>query len=178
MFLMSIWNLNLNNFWLFWWRVVKIKKSFLLFIVYGHNSTMEHRSLWQDMRAIQQRNPDRAWLQMGDFNTVRLSSERLVGFDSTAASEFNQCLYGISQDDLPVKGFWYTWTNKRGGVGDNKSKLDRVISNIDWLDSYPHAGAVFLPPGISDHCLISVTMVPPNGGRKPFKFFNFWVQHP
>lgn len=139
---------------------------------------MEHRSLWQDMRAIQQRNPDRAWLQMGDFNTVRLSSERLVGFDSTAASEFNQCLYGISQDDLPVKGFWYTWTNKRGGVGDNKSKLDRVISNIDWLDSYPHAGAVFLPPGISDHCLISVTMVPPNGGRKPFKFFNFWVQHP
>lgn len=63
-------------------------------------------------------------LQMGDFNTVRLSSERLLGFDSLAASEFNQCLSDICQDDLPIKGFWYTWTNKRGGAGDNKSKLE------------------------------------------------------
>ncbi|KAI8536166.1 hypothetical protein RHMOL_Rhmol10G0235300 [Rhododendron molle] len=101
--------------------VVKVElcqgnKSFLLSIVYGHNSIIDRRVLWRNL--------------------------------------------------------------KRGGAGDNKSKLDRVLSNIEWLDSFPHAEAVFLPPGISDHCLMSVTMVPPLGGRKPFKFFNFWLQHP
>lgn len=50
--------------------------------------------------------------------------------------------------------------------------------NTEWLDMFPTAEASFLAPGVSDHCLISITMVPPNGRRKPFKFFNFWLQHP
>lgn len=101
-----------------------------------------------------------------------------MGFDGGAALDFNNCLLDIMQDDMPFKGFWFTWTNKRGGDGSNKSKLDRVLTNVAWLDLFPNAEASFLAPGMSDHCLISVSMVPPNGRRKPFKFFNFWLQHP
>ncbi|KAG5557277.1 hypothetical protein RHGRI_007519 [Rhododendron griersonianum] len=56
--------------------------------------------------------------------------------------------------------------------------LDRVLTNLAWLDMFPNAETFFLAPGVSDHCLISVAMVSPNGRRKPFKFFNFWLQHP
>ncbi|KAH7859435.1 hypothetical protein Vadar_001105 [Vaccinium darrowii] len=121
---------------------------------------------------------NRAWIQMGDFNSVRLTSERLVGFDAKAADEFNDCLTYISQDDLPSKGFWFTWTNKRGGSGDNKSRIDRVIANTSWMDLFPYAEANFLAPGISDHCSISVCLGTTNLKRKPFNFFNFWMQHP
>lgn len=130
------------------------------------------------MRFVYSCDPNKAWILLGDFNTVRLSSERLVGFDSQAASDLNQCLVDIAQDDLPPKGFWFTWSNKRGGAGDNKSKLDRVISNTVWMDLFPYSEAVFLPAGISDHCLISVAMVQSNGRRKPFNFFNFWLKNP
>lgn len=56
--------------------------------------------------------------------------------------------------------------------------LVRVLSNISWMDLFPNTESSFLAPGVSDHCLIYVTMVPPNRRRKPFKFFNFWVEHP
>lgn len=158
--------------------VLEDKRNFLLSVVYGHNGIRERRHLWDDMRTIFTSVGLKPWLQLGDLNEVRTSAERLVGFDCHAAAELNQCLIDISQDDMPSKGFWFTWSNKRGGGGSNKSKLDRVLVNTEWLDMFPTAEASFLAPGVSDHCLISVTMVPPNGRRKPFKFFNFWLQHP
>ncbi|KAI8531100.1 hypothetical protein RHMOL_Rhmol11G0110900 [Rhododendron molle] len=59
--------------------VVKVElcqgnKSFLLSVVYGHNSIIDRRVLWQDLRAVHQSHLNSAWVQMGDFNTVRLSS--------------------------------------------------------------------------------------------------------
>ncbi|XP_058180059.1 uncharacterized protein LOC131298595 [Rhododendron vialii] len=101
------------------------KMNFLLSIVYGCNRSSDRRVLWSDMRAVYHGFGDRPWIQLGDFNTVRLASERLVGFDVNSADEFNECLTDLSQDDLPSKGFWFTWTNKRSGSGDNKSRIDR-----------------------------------------------------
>ncbi|KAH7836824.1 hypothetical protein Vadar_006119 [Vaccinium darrowii] len=69
--------------------------------------------------------------------------------------EFNACLdslEAIEVDDLAAKGFWYTWLNKRGGEGDNKSKLDRVLVHTSWLDTFREAEAVFHFPGVSAHC--------------------------
>lgn len=114
-------------------------------------------------------------IQMGDFNTVRSASERIVGFDSNVAADFNQCLADIMHDDLPAKGFWFTWTNKRGGLGDNKSRIDRVISNNQWLVSFPACEASFLAPGMSDHCPMVLTVLPCLHRKGSFKFFNFWL---
>ncbi|KAG5543053.1 hypothetical protein RHGRI_015966 [Rhododendron griersonianum] len=120
------------------------------------------------MRSVFQLDTSKPWIQLGDFNVVRVSTEQLIGFDNSAAAEFNDCLLHIAQDDMPSKGFWFTWTNKRGGDGRNKSKLDRVLTNLAWLDMFPNAETSFLAPGVSDHCLISMAMVSPNGRRKPF----------
>lgn len=114
---------------------------FILSIVYGHNNPMDRRKLWADMRSIAGSIGTKPWVQMGDFNSVRAASERLVGFDVAASSEFNQCLSDISHDDMPARGFWFTWTNKQGGAGDNKSRIDRVTSNNQWLVSFPNCEA-------------------------------------
>lgn len=65
------------------------------------------------------------------------------GFDIVAASDFNDCLLGIHQDDLPSNGFWCTWSNKRSGSNDNKSMIDRVLSNSAWLNEFPLSKEVF-----------------------------------
>lgn len=68
----------------------------------------------------------------------------MYGFDHSTASEFNDCLHALELDDLTTKGFWFTWTNKRGGLGDNKSKLDSAMVNASWLSAYPNSEAWFL----------------------------------
>ena len=57
--------------------------------------------------------------------------------------EFNKCLEDIEMDDIPAKGFWYTWSNKRGDMGDNKSKIDRVLSNLHQFDKFPETKLCF-----------------------------------
>lgn len=114
---------------------------------------------------------------MGDYSVVRKVNERMVGFDSSAALEFNDCLHDLEMDDMPARGFWYTWSNKRGGLSDNKSKLDRAVVNGQWMDDFPESEACFLAPGVSDHCKIMVSILPAVALRRPFEFFSFWMLH-
>ncbi|KAH7833845.1 hypothetical protein Vadar_010387 [Vaccinium darrowii] len=121
---------------------------------YGHNNRPQQpktnlikfsvnllRSQWSDMKS----------LHAGDFNVVRKPFERLDGFDSTATTEFNSCIDFLNMDDLPTKGFWYTWSNKRGGDGDNKSRLDRAMVNTGWMDDFLEFEVCVEATGISDH---------------------------
>ncbi|KAH7847812.1 hypothetical protein Vadar_030492 [Vaccinium darrowii] len=114
--------------------VVKVlsadQKLFYVSFVYGHNSVVDRRSLWIDMKTMALSIGNAPWIQLGDFNVVRNPTERLMGFDKGASDEFNACLDSVGMDDMPSKGFWFTWSNKRSGLGDNKSKLDRVLINV------------------------------------------------
>ncbi|KAI8566950.1 hypothetical protein RHMOL_Rhmol02G0082600 [Rhododendron molle] len=161
--------------------VVKIltvdQRLFYVSCIYGHNSMVDGRRLWEDMRTLAPTIGDTPWLQFGDFNVVRRSSERLEGFDNVASLEFNTCLDDINMDDMPFKGLWFTWSNKRGGQGNVKSKLDRALINGSWLDIFPELETIFLAPGISDHCFILVNVLLYTPRRSPFKFFNFWMRH-
>ncbi|KAG5536987.1 hypothetical protein RHGRI_024426 [Rhododendron griersonianum] len=97
---------------------------------------VDRRVLWADMKSLAPAIGDAPWLQLGDLNVVRRLLERLVGFDNSASLEFNSCLDDICMDDMPFKGLWFTWSNKRGGLGNIKSKMDRVLVNGSWLDAF------------------------------------------
>lgn len=103
------------------------RKKFCLSIAYGHNWAVDRRELWAEMRTVNALIVDSAWIQIGDFNAVRSVSERTEGFDAADAMDFNYLLKDICQEDVPAKRFWYSWTNKRGGNGENKSRIDRII---------------------------------------------------
>ncbi|KAI8527740.1 hypothetical protein RHMOL_Rhmol12G0097800 [Rhododendron molle] len=161
--------------------VVKVlpedQKLFYVSYVYGQNNMMQRRRLWDNMRVLLPIIGDAPWIQLGDFNVVRKMTERLVGFDANAAMEFNACLDTIGMDDMPFKGLWFTWSNKRGGGGDIKSKLDRVLINASWLDMFPESETTFLAPGISDHSFVLLSILPGISRKTPFKFFSFWMKH-
>ena len=107
---------------------------------------------------------------LGDFNFVRKYKERLDEeiSDSSAAEEFNSCLEDIDTEDMPSKGFWFTWTNKRGGVGDIKSRISRDMVNSAWKHCFPDSEAVFSAHGTSDAEV---------SRKKPVKIFNFWMNN-
>ncbi|KAL4304364.1 hypothetical protein GQ457_10G028210 [Hibiscus cannabinus] len=71
----------------------------------------------------------------------------------------------------------YTWCNHREEAPLSR-KLDRCLVNQAWLDAFVDATVEFLPPNCSDHCpcflrMRATSYKPP----RPFKFFNFWVEH-
>nr|GEW35392.1 RNA-directed DNA polymerase, eukaryota, reverse transcriptase zinc-binding domain protein [Tanacetum cinerariifolium] len=93
---------------------------------------------------------------------------------SSAMCEFKDCVAAIEVVDATGTGLHYTWNQKpKGGSGILK-KLDRIMGNIDFIDTFPGAYAIFQPYRISDHSpmvLKHPTFTSPK--PKPFKFFNF-----
>lgn len=147
--------------------------SIFLSMVYGLNQALSRRNLWADMRYLGTIIGDNPWIQLGDFNVVRRPNERLTGFDQAATYDFNDCLESLNMEDMPSRGFWFTLSNRRGGMGVNKSKIDRVLINSAWLDKFSDSEAVFLAPSVFDHCSIVVTVMLASHVRRPFKIFKF-----
>ena len=81
--------------------------------------------------------------------------------------------------DVKYIGRQYTWTNKQEGESRVFSEIDRTLANEAWLSCYASAEVSYLPEGEYDHCTNLLCVYPEvGGGKKPFKFFNMWVQAP
>lgn len=79
--------------------------------------------------------------------------------------------------DLAYVGSLFTWWNKRGADPIGK-KLDQALINGNWLSVYPQSFASFETGGISDHARCVIRLKQQSvGNRKPFKFFNYLVEH-
>ena len=149
--------------------------------VYGFNTAIERCPLWRDIQQLSIGIASTPWILMGDFNVVRHPAERLGG-DLTwhpYLDDFNTCCYQSSLDDLRYSGHYLTWSNKSPEDKLISSKLDRALINVHWDSIFNGSTATFLPPGVSDHCPVLVSMGVAIRLRKPsFKFFNFWTEHP
>lgn len=144
------------------------------------NQPTDRGMLWTELRGLHRALGIEPRILLGDFNAVRRVNERSIidNFDFTATAAFNSCIDDIEVDDLPAKGFWFSWSNRSGGLGQNKSRIDRVMVNHAWQDVFTESEPMFAAPGISDHCSLIVSVLPYKPRRKPFKFFNFWMNDP
>ncbi|XP_074266778.1 uncharacterized protein LOC141590062 [Silene latifolia] len=145
--------------------------------IYGSNDGDERESLWDELRQLASFTID--WIIMGDFNIVKEMEERL-GPNPPSLAEvlaFNKCLLDCNLDDLQGYGSDYTWTNKRDGDARIWSKLDRVLTNPNWLIKYPHTQVTILPAGISDHSPLLVQIKETYQFKKSFSYLNCWEEH-
>ncbi|KAJ9557375.1 hypothetical protein OSB04_011989 [Centaurea solstitialis] len=91
--------------------------------------------------------------------------------------EFLECLEASNLFDIRFQGNFFTWAQKpTSGVGILR-KLDRVLVNTDFSDSFHLSSARFLPRGISDDSP-AILMIKHGRirGRLPFRFDNFLAQ--
>ncbi|GJZ37408.1 putative reverse transcriptase domain, reverse transcriptase zinc-binding domain protein [Tanacetum coccineum] len=75
--------------------------------------------------------------------------------------------------DVQRTGLQFTWNQKPKGKDGILRKLDRVLANLEFLDSFVGAHAIFKPYRILDHSS-SVLSIPSRVKEKPkpFKIFN------
>ncbi|XP_074278279.1 uncharacterized protein LOC141601871 [Silene latifolia] len=56
------------------------------------------------------------------------------------------------------------------------SRLDRCVSNSDWVIQFPESYAYFMPEGTFDHCPCVIYLQGlPNARKQSFKYFNMWA---
>lgn len=153
------------------------KTRFFCTIVYASNSGSERRKLWKELRSYKLVTNGTAWVILGDFNVTLDVSEQSNGSSvcSNDMIEFKSCVEEVEIDDLLSSGFHFTWTKSlRNPNCATLKKLDRVMVNEDFLDTFSSAHSVFLPYIISDHS--PTVLIIPSGGKKKksaFRMSNF-----
>ncbi|GKC49492.1 RNA-directed DNA polymerase, eukaryota, reverse transcriptase zinc-binding domain protein, partial [Tanacetum coccineum] len=114
--------------------------------VYASNSTTERRLLWADLGLHKLVTRNMPWVLMGYFN-VALNMEDVHSSSSLSSPmyDFKDYVANIEVLDINRSDLQFTWNQKpKGGTGILK-KLDRVMGNIDFVDSFSGAYAVFQP---------------------------------
>ena len=154
--------------------------TFYFCAIYGCNESMDRKRLWEHLSYLHSIILDSPWLLVGDYNVTMDPSEssNSNGVQTCDMKDFMEISRQISIFDHSFTGPLYTWSNKQQ-VGFLARKLDRALINGGWLVKFPHFIVEFLPPEVSDHCPVIVSLQqeianPP----KPFKFFNYWAKHP
>nr|XP_043619929.1 uncharacterized protein LOC122591749 [Erigeron canadensis] len=157
------------------------KKSFFCSFVYAHNRYLDRRELWNNLSLHNQFVHQKAWCLLGDFNVALNLEDKSEGSSTIdiALREFKDCIENLEVTDVNRSGLHYTWNQKARGKSGLLKKIDLVMANQDFLDSFIGVNAIFQPFRSYDHAP-SILRIPLNikYKPKPFKFFNLLVHNP
>ncbi|XP_047339979.1 uncharacterized protein LOC124943524 [Impatiens glandulifera] len=149
---------------------------FHLAIVYACNSGSDRRILWSCLKdKIIDEDP---WAIIGDFNITRIENQRSPESDITQDMiDFNECIRDIGCVKPTNSGNLFTWSSTRGDEQIGRSRIDRGLINSTWAAKFPRSHVHILNPGISDHYPLKLYWEKKKRVKRPFKFFNFWMDN-
>ncbi|XP_042959294.1 uncharacterized protein LOC122294521 [Carya illinoinensis] len=137
------------------------------------------RALWQELEGLLV--TDQPWIVVGDFNTIRMDSERIGGNPRSLPSmnEFNDFIDRCGLFELTCSGQRLSWCNGHAGTSRSWARLDRVLINNNFLTRFQFTKVNYLSCKSSDHCPMVVSSEIPFTayGPSPFRFMNMWCLH-
>ena len=94
--------------------------------MYGFNTVVARRALWNDLRSWDAYPP---WMILGDLNVVMSSADKYNGEPVTGyeTSDFFHYFTDLGLTDVNYSGSHFTWSN-----GRIWTKIDRVLLNHVW----------------------------------------------
>ncbi|PWA79749.1 RNA-directed DNA polymerase, eukaryota, Reverse transcriptase zinc-binding domain protein [Artemisia annua] len=156
------------------------KKELFCSFVYAHNRYTRRRTLWDNLGLHNQLVRNRPWCILGNFNSALNLEDKVEGSSvvDIAMREFKECVDANELVDINRSGLQFTWTQKPHGLDGTLRKIDRIMSNIGFLDAFAGSHAIFQPYRISDHSP-AILHIPTISKFKPrpFKFSNILVQN-
>nr|GEW59701.1 hypothetical protein [Tanacetum cinerariifolium] len=175
------------------WLKLERKELFCSF-VYAHNRYIQRRDLWKSLCIHKHYVRDRPWCILGDFNAALFLHDSSAGNFRIDISmrEFKECVDEIGRPlrscqmcvdeievmDIQNSRLHFTWSQKPKGKDGLLKKIDHIMVNLSFNDSFIGGHAIFKPYRISDHYpsilnIPTVTKLKP----KPFKFYNLITCH-
>ncbi|XP_028786509.1 uncharacterized protein LOC114742412 [Neltuma alba] len=141
-------------------------------VVYASPVVAKRRPLWRELLALQC-HVNGPWCVTGDFNATISASERSPA--GAIDRDFNSFVLDSNLSDMGFLGPRFTWKRNT-----SESRIDRVLSNPEWLDVFRDASITHLPFFKSDHRPLLLKLhrdgVRQHGNR-PFRFIASWALH-
>lgn len=117
------------------WGIERI--SCCIVNIYASNLLSEKEELWDRLLSIVAQNGDCCICIIGDFNAIKTHSER-VGKGSVIPfsdlNSFDSFIRDSKLLDLLIVGRSFTCYKPDGTC---KSRIDRALVNINWMNSWP-----------------------------------------
>ncbi|KAF7135314.1 hypothetical protein RHSIM_Rhsim08G0091800 [Rhododendron simsii] len=148
--------------------------------LYASSIDSVRKSQWEDLlRYRQQSTGD--WVLWEDFNDILWTDEKKGGRKREIWSlrVFRDFVNSLGVVDLGFHGYPFTWSNRRGGDGQVKERLDRVFVAPGWRLKYDRARVQHLFAVGSDHAVLLLDTNPPKfTGYRQFQFDSRWANDP
>ncbi|XP_071741231.1 uncharacterized protein [Rutidosis leptorrhynchoides] len=144
----------------------------LIFNVYAPQNEVDKKEVWRHIaKMIGKWNGPTCVL--GDFNSTVAPNERLrEEVDVVNMDNFNDFIARANLIDQNIQNDMFTWD----GPGGKKSRIDRILVNIEWLSLWPGAVVIAGDKNMSDHKPLIWGEKYLFWGPKPFRFFNGWFE--
>ncbi|CAM8950433.1 unnamed protein product [Rhodiola kirilowii] len=134
--------------------LVTINNTTRFTLFYGSPVVNNRWRSWDLLRRLHvNSDPNLAWCIFGDFNEVLKSSEvwRCTPQKRRGIEQFRKVISDCFLMDIGYYGYKFTFSNKRQGVEEYRSRLDRALANRKWLQDFPDAAVEHIPTYSSDH---------------------------
>ncbi|KAF6156293.1 hypothetical protein GIB67_008063 [Kingdonia uniflora] len=148
-------------------------------VVHASSFKIVRRGLWKELVTISRLNLP--WLAVGDFNIIRLLSERFRGTCPTlsAIKEFNDYLDDCELLESFTTGMKLTWCNGQSGCTRILRRLDSALFNNLWAGKFDGWKVKALARENSDHsALVGGPNSIPKPTNIPFRFLKCWIEIP
>ncbi|GJW57423.1 SPX and EXS domain-containing protein [Tanacetum coccineum] len=136
------------------------KKEVFCSVVYAHNNYIHRRALWKNLKTHKGYVRGRPWVVLGDFNVSPSS------YIDTGMCDFQECVEDIEVMDVNSTGLKFTWNQKPKGDSGLLKKIDRIMSNLEFMLIFVGVLLVFPPYRTSDHAP-AVLRIPMNSMKRP-----------
>ncbi|CAM8926103.1 unnamed protein product [Rhodiola kirilowii] len=147
-------------------------------IFYGNPRTNLRQLSWNLIRKLRELI-NMPWCIIGDFNAICNFSETTSKNLSRQVfmEHFRDVLLDCGLMDLGYKGSKFTFSNKRQGMEEVRSRLDRAVGDDLWVNKFPNASIKHLVSHRSDHCPLLLNLDGISGGHHNyFKFESMWMR--
>ncbi|KAH9695348.1 putative reverse transcriptase/RNA-dependent DNA polymerase [Citrus sinensis] len=135
--------------------------------IYGHPESDQKKHTWSLLRRLAGMS-SLPWLCFGDFNEIFNLNEKVGGKERNPSRvhEFRQAVRDCRLLDLGLKGYPFTWSNRRFGPQMIEERLDRFFCNQNWGSLYQETAAKNLISWSSDHSPILMELIGKEMGQR------------
>lgn len=149
--------------------------SFLCTFIYGYSDKKGRELLWQELCTLAN-FVSLAWVIMGDFNVLMAIEDRIGSAIRLAEIQpMRSCTASCQLNEVKIVGSHFTWNKKQDGPARVFTRIDRVLANSQWEDTFPTTEVAYLLEEEFDHFPMVMSCYKTVQQKKPFRFYHMWI---
>ncbi|CAL1387776.1 unnamed protein product [Linum trigynum] len=157
------------------------KQDWRLTVVYGWSKVRNKYQTCDLLHRLHQQ-VQIPWLVVGDFNLITDYLEKSGSREpyTKEMDMFRDCLENCGLEDCGYYGRTFTWENNREAEYYTEERLDRAVSNKEWIECYPDMRVYHLERCGSYHIPIQIKLVLEEEEITwgwSFRYERYWEKH-